>query len=208
MRVKILLLLLLLFSPCVARCDDAATALLDKAVANIQADAAVQLAFACAIFDSEGNVLSTGEGSLKIDDNRYVLLLDDIKIWCDGETQWNYMAQTNEIYITDAGSEEAQNFSPIYLMQLYKQGYDAEVRSEGGRSVVLLTAVDASNGIDKVQVFLNTVSVRPEMIVINMNGQGRVEAVVNDYKPKYKLEERVYRCPLDDFKTAEIIDMR
>ncbi len=202
------LLFILMLSPFVAKSDDAAIRLLDEAVENIRNDAALQLSFTCTVFDAEGVVVSTNDGSLKIDDSRYVLLLDDIKIWCDGETQWNYMAQTNEIYITEAGSEEAQNFSPIYLMQLYKQGYKATLHSDEKHKIVILEAADESNGIERVEVFLDSASVRPDILVMNISGQGSVEVIINDYKPKYKLEDRVYKCPVEDFPSSEIVDMR
>ena len=41
-----------------------------------------------------------------------------------------------------------------------------------------------------------------------MDGQGSTHVVINDYKPKCRLEKRVYSCPTEDYPSSEIIDMR
>ena len=93
-----------------------------NAIKKIEADAAVQMTFSYSVYDAGGTEQFSDDGSLKLDGGRYALLLSPMKLWCDGQTQWSYMAQVNEVYITDADSQEAQIYNPVYLMGLYKKG--------------------------------------------------------------------------------------
>ncbi|MBO5807260.1 MAG: hypothetical protein J6Q98_03590, partial [Bacteroidaceae bacterium] len=106
MRKTVILLLLLL--PAMAFAQSAAVEFLDKAVAAMKADAAVQMDYSSTVYDENGKAVQTDKGVMRLDGNRYSLLMDEMKVWCNGKVQWSYMSSVNEIYITDAASDEAQ----------------------------------------------------------------------------------------------------
>ena len=114
---KIIISLLLLF-PLFAMAQKDAAVVLDNVVAAIKADAALQMDYTYTIFDEEGAVVYSDNGTMKLDNERYALDMDNMKIWCDGKTQWSYMKDIDEVYITAAGSDEAQNLSPLYIMEM------------------------------------------------------------------------------------------
>lgn len=185
-----------------------AVQLLEKAVANIKADAAVQMQFDYVIYDEMGSEQYADNGSLKLDGNCYTLFVSPMRLWCDGVTQWSYMASADEIYVTEAGSEEAQAYNPVYLMGLYKNGYAASLKSAGEKSVVTLDATDGASYLYKVEITLDTESLRPAALRLYMEGQGSICVTISDYKPKCRFEKRVYSCPTEDYPSAEIVDMR
>lgn len=186
----------------------AATALLEQAVKKIEADAAVQMTFAYTVYDNAGEEQFSDEGALKLAGGKYALHISPMRLWCDGETQWNYMASNNELYITQAGSDEAQIYNPVYLMGLYKEGYDCEVKSVGGKKQVTLSATSADASFDKVEITLDAESLRPTAMTIFVAGQGYTKILINGYKPKCMFDARVYKCPVEDFPGVEIVDMR
>lgn len=199
----------LLLVPMLLKADGGTAArLLDKAVAALKADFPVRMAFAYTAYDADGVADSTDEGVLYVaDDGRYAMLLDALRVWCDGEKQWNYMQQTNEIYITAADSEEAQNFSPVYLMELYKKGYACTLVETDGCNTVTLTAEDAETSPSRVEVALNSVTLRPERLELYTEGQGHCVISMLGYEKAVELDGAVFRCPLKEFPDAEIIDM-
>ena len=184
-----------------------AVALLENAIKKIEADAAVQMTFSYSVYDAGGTEQFSDDGSLKLDGGRYALLLSPMKLWCDGQTQWSYMAQVNEVYITDADSEEAQIYNPVYLMGLYKKGYTCSVESAGGKNVITLQACEEQD-FDKVILSLDAKTSQPVAMCIFVDGQGYTTVDVTSYKSGYDFDSRVYTCPLEDFPTAEIVDMR
>ena len=129
MRKTVILLLLLL--PAMAFAQSAAVEFLDKAVAAMKADAAVQMDYSSTVYDEDGKAVQTDKGVMRLDGNRYSLLMDEMKVWCNGNVQWSYMSSVNEIYITDAASDEAQNMSPLYIMEKFRDGFDASMEKKG-----------------------------------------------------------------------------
>ncbi len=209
--------LLLLFSllPFFAGANEKdAVDMLEKVSAKMQADYPLQMRFAFAMYDADDTLLFLDDGSLRIDKNpsggfteRYVLLLNNMKIWCDGTTLWSYMEQTDEIYKMSPEDDGAQNFSPVYLMQLYKQGYKCSVENDDDGKVITLLSENSDTGIDKVVVYLLDEVVLPEKIRIYMNGDGYTELVIQDYNPHRTFNDRIYRCPVEDYPNAEVVDM-
>ena len=96
--------------------QDDAHKILDKAVARIKADAGVKMDFLITLYDFSGEEQYSDKGVLKIDGEKYALLSDQMKLWCDGETQWSYIASNNEIYISEPNADDARTFSPVHIM--------------------------------------------------------------------------------------------
>lgn len=205
---KIMILLLLIFPLMLNAQENNAADLLENAIKKIKSDAAVQMTFAYSVYDIGGTEQFADEGSLKLDDDCYSLLLSPMKLWCNGETQWSYMAQVDEIYITEADSDDAQVYNPVYLMGLYKKGYSSSVDTTGGVYVITLIAIDEEPDFDKVVLALDVKTMRPLRMQIFARTQGYTNVEVTSYKPGCNFDKRVYVCPLEDFSTAEIVDMR
>ena len=206
---KIFFAFLLFVSTFVAAQERSAVQLLDEAVAKIENEAPVQLLFDYTVYGDNGDKLFADNGSLKLNGNSFALLLTPLRMWCDGETQWSYMADNDEIYISEASSDEAQIYNPVFLMGLYKNGYNASLARENGRAVVTLVPAGSEQfSIEKVVIGLNEETLRPETLRVFMGSQGWVDIAIGSYKPRCMFEKRVYRCPMEDFPSAEVVDMR
>ena len=200
--------LALLFSFSAVAVADDAVALLEKARKNIEADRAVQFVFDYTVCDEEGVALFADNGSFKFDGDRYSLLLGTMKLWCDGVTQWSYINQTDEIYIATADAEEARLYNPSYLMGLYREGYVCSAMKEAGEVCVTMVASDDAQEFEKAVLSLDEKTLRPLSMEVYMSGQGCVKVKIDSYKPKCDFADRVYVCPMEDFPSAEIVDMR
>lgn len=205
---KILIYIAFLFSFSVTAVADDAVALLENARKNIEADRAVQFVFDYTVCDEEGMALFADNGSFKFDGDRYSLLLGTMKLWCDGVTQWSYINQTNEIYIADADAEEARLYNPSYLMGLCSDGYVCSVMKEAGKACITMVAGDDAQEFERVVLSLDEKTLRPLSMEVYMSGQGSVKVKIDSYKPKCDFADRVYVCPMEDFPSAEIVDMR
>ncbi len=207
MRKNFLLLSLLL--PLFAFAQNDAAALLDKVVAGMKADAALQLDYTYALYDEEEVPVYSDKGILKLDNERYSLDMENMKVWCDGATQWSYMADIDEVYITDAGSDEAQNLSPLYIMEMYRENYTLELgKGPSGVCLVTMTAQDVEAEVNKVELVVEPGTSRLVGMFVYMPGQGHAEVQLENYTPKCKFAKDTYRCPVKEFPTAEVIDMR
>ena len=206
--MKRILFLFLMLLPLCAVAQDKAVALLDKAVAAIRSDAAVQMDYGYTVYDDDGEVVYSDKGTMKLDNERYSLIMEDMKVWCDGKVQWSYMRDIDEVYITSADSEEAQNLSPLYIMEKYRENYKVSLEDKGTTALVVMTAMDADAEVDRLELLMDKKNARLQSLFIYMPAQGRIEVFLNNYVAKCSFGADEYVCPVDEFRTAEIIDMR
>lgn len=208
--MKILLLLMMFVqAPLVAQnAADKADELLDRAVARIKADAPVLMDYTYSVYDDDDAPVQFDGGIIYVDGERYALLMDEMKVWCDGSTQWSYMLDIDEIYITEASSEEAQNLSPLYIMEHYREGYNISSVDRGDALLVTLEAVDDEAEISIVELLLEKKQERLVSMNVIMNGQGRLEVLLDGYTAHCGVDDSIYMCDEAEFPTAEIIDMR
>lgn len=206
--MKKILIFLLLLSPSLLFAQKRVEAFLDKAVEKLKADAAVQMNYNYKVYDDEGALTYDDKGVMVLDNDCYSLLMENMKVWCDGSTQWSYMKDIDEVYITEAGSEEAQNLSPIYIMEKYRNSYSLSLKKKGDVSVVTLEARDSEEEVTKVELFIDNGSYLLGRMNIYMEEQGRVEVFLDNYVAKCSFGSDTYTCPVGDFPTAEVIDMR
>ena len=206
--MKRILFLFLMLLPLCAVAQDKAVALLDKAVAAIRSDAAVQMDYGYTVYDDDGEVVYSDKGTMKLDNERYSLIMEDMKVWCDGATQWSYMREVDEVYVTDANSDEAQNLSPLYIMEHCRDGHSVSATSKGGVVAVALQALGEDSGVDSVLLLIRESDYRLVSMVISMPGQGSVQVDLDGYLPGCGAGDDVFKCPLDQFGASEIIDMR
>lgn len=185
-----------------------AVAFINKVMDTLKADAVVELSYDYKLYDDEGVELQGDKGVMMLDGMRYVLLMEDMKVWCDGKSQWSYMESVDEIYITDAASDEAQNMSPLFIMESCRDGYASSVAFDGGDAVVTLVAQDAEGVVEKVEFVADSSRCTLKSMKVFLAGQGYIVVGLNGYKANCKVDDGVFECPVRDFKSAVVVDMR
>jgi outer membrane lipoprotein-sorting protein len=208
---KTIFLFLLLSLPAMLFAQADARAILDKAVAAIKADAGVSMDFTITLYDFAGDEQYDDKGVLKIDGEKYALLSDQMKLWCDGETQWSYIAANNEIYISEPNADDARTFSPLHIMELYKEGYKSSVDkklSSAKSDAVVLVANARGLEIKKVTIMLDKQTARPQQLEVVYENGTSATIKINSYKGKCKFSTKDFRCREKDFRGVEFVDMR
>lgn len=212
MIMKKIFFLFALLLPCVAMAQSGnAEGLLDKAVSTIKADAGVQMGFTIRMYDSSGAELFDEKGSLKMDGEKYALLTDGMKLWCDGSTQWSYLAQNNEIYVSEPNADDARAFSPVHLMELYKHGFRCEMDQKlttAKENAVTMSEIARGNDIKRVTVVLDKQKSLPVRLIVNYENGSRANIVVDSYKGRCKFSNKEFRCREKNFPGVEVVDMR
>ena len=211
MKIKCLLFLVIavVCMPLTARVSDAkAVALLDKVVAAMKADAPLQMDYSYTLCDDEGVLVQKDNGIVVIDGARYALLMENMKVWCDGETQWSYSSDINEIYITEATSDAAQNLSPLYVVEYYRNEYVASFVEKGSEVLVTLRSPVSESDVDAVELLVSKQTGRHLEMKVSMRGQGVLCVALNDYIANCGATEGEFVCPVGEFPSAEVVDMR
>lgn len=203
--INLFLLLLLPFVGFSQQLD--ADALLDKVVETMKNDAPLQMDYSYTVYDDDGTVLLKDKGVMRLEGNRYSLVMDKMGVWCDGETQWSYMLDIDEVYITDAASDEAQNLSPLYIVENYRKGCSKKAEMQNGMLLVTLQSVDGGE-IEKVLLGVDAEDNRLKTMTIFMAGQGYIDVLLDKYQINCIFASDVYKCPIEELGASDIIDMR
>ena len=207
MRILLFLVLAMLQLPLFAQSADEANVLLDRALAALKADAPVCMDYTYRVVDEDGELLQDDKGVIYVDGGRYALLMQDMKVWCDGKVQWSYMREVDEVYVTDAASDEAQGLSPVFIMEHYRAGRAVSLVYKGDVAVVELRSL-TDVAAEVVKLHIRKGDNRLVAMSIDVPGQGGVEVLLDGYTAKCGADGDVFVCPLGEFSTAEVIDMR
>ena len=185
-----------------------ATVFIDKVMTKLKNDAALEMSYNYKVYDDLGKQLQSDCGTMILDGDCYALLMEDMKVWCDGKSQWSYMEAVDEIYVTDAKSDEAQNMSPLYIMETCRYGYESSIIFEGDTAVVTLVAQGSDGIVDKVEFAAESKGYKLQSMKISLSGQGYIVVELDNYKANCKFDKTAFECPVKEFPVAVVVDMR
>ena len=150
---------------------------------------------------------------LKMSGTSFYVEEDDNLMWFDGKTLWrgnDFGDGIEEIYITEPAPEEKARYDIISLLSKH-QGFSV---SGNGIDTFVLSASNSERSVEGIRTV--SVKVDPKTYVLKSinvvfaQELGNISATVTvkDYKPEQKFDNKVFTCPVKDYKDAEIIDLR
>jgi len=83
--------------------------------------------------------------------------MSEMKAWFDGKTQWAYVAQTNEVSITEPSEKELAETNPMAILSGYKSKctikFSTKVKSAQNHCIEMIPKVNKD--ISKIEVQVN-----------------------------------------------------
>ena len=182
-----------------AQTDAKAAEVLDKALTQLAGNSGIR-----ADFDG------TEKGFLLLKGEMFYLNNGNIESWYDGQTQWSYVADTEEVNISHPTPEELQTINPYYILMRYKADFDyiykgSPIRNGVKGHEIVLTPKGASN--DRIRLFISD-KFQPLAIKIERNGKTLSEINVTRYQTNQKWGDETFRFNKAQYPNAEIIDLR
>lgn len=188
-----------------AQTDSKAKAVLDKTASVIRNAGDIKADFSAT---ASGNNMS---GTVYLHKNMLHLTSANVKCWYDGKTLWTYRKQTNEVNITTPTAAEQQNINPYLFINIYKKGYTYIMRETTMRDKscyeVTLTATSTTTKLRKMIITIDKSTYYP--LSVNMQ-RGKSNTLINilNCKTKQKFDASTFTFPANEYKSAEIIDLR
>ena len=185
--------------------------LLQQTVSKIQKDGAISMTLDAQIRYEHGT--DRFDMVIRMSQGRFYVSADDYTIWFDGKTMWNgkdYGDGIEEIYITEPTPEEKVRYDIVDLLGKH-QGFSV---SGSGTDTFILTATNAERSVEGIRSV--TVQVDPATYILKnarivfAEGLGNMSAnvQVTGYKSGQQFDKTAFTCPVNDYKDAEIIDLR
>ncbi|MCE5206077.1 MAG: outer membrane lipoprotein carrier protein LolA [Porphyromonadaceae bacterium] len=209
----ILFAALLLYLPLFSQNNATSKAIMDKAFAGFETSQGIQLFFKITSTDAKGNAYEPQTGAAFIKGNRFKLEMESTDIWFDGETQWVYIKETNEVNISKPDGQELATVSPLALLGMYKNGYILKVPisktingipvwqiemipATGNKNFKAVTAAISKKNNTVVQVILTTAN------------HMKTQIDITRYNANHQFDNAMFRFDKTAHPGAEIIDLR
>ena len=183
-----------------AQNDSRAEAILDKTLSSLSDSNGIRAEFG-----------GTENGFLLLKGEKFYLNNGNIHSWYDGETQWSYVAETEEVNVSHPTPEELQGINPYLILMRYKADFDytyngSQTRNGVKGHMIILTPKHSDNR-ELIRIFVSNAN-EPLAMKIEQNGQTLSEINVTSYKTNQKLEDNMFRFNKTLYPDAEIIDLR
>jgi outer membrane lipoprotein-sorting protein len=122
MRNLLILIFLLNSIQLFSQTDTKAKSILDKTSEKTKGYQSITANFEFTMQNDEAGMKETSKGTLILQKDKYKLSFNGIEIYCDGKTQWTYMAEAKEVNITTAGIDD-ESINPATIFTIYEKGY-------------------------------------------------------------------------------------
>ena len=185
---------------------------LDKTSANFRKAGGVEAGFTIRI-KAKGQTDGLMVGNISLKGDKFVLKTTDAITWFDGETQWSYLTDSEEVNISNPTEEELQGINPYALLSIYEKGFSyalGKTRTYQGRSIyeVVLTSTDKTKEISKLILYVTKDTYQPLYILAELNNGSRNEITITNYRGGQKLDDSIFVFDKKQYPRAEIIDLR
>ena len=183
-----------------AQNDSRAEAILDKTLSSLSDSNGIRADFG-----------GTENGFLLLKGEKFYLNNGNIQSWYDGETQWSYVAETEEVNVSHPTPEELQGINPYLILMRYKSdfnySYKGELTKNGVKGHEVILRPKQSGGMDLIRVFISKAH-QPLAMKVEQNGKTLSEINVTSFRTDQRLEDGMFRFNRSLYPNAEIIDLR
>ncbi len=153
------------------------------------------------------------QGNIKLKGDKFHIETPSTIIWFDGETQWSYLPDNEEVNISTPTVEELQNINPYAFIQLYQKNYTYHLENQTtykGHNIyaINLHAEDKQANIQDATLYIDKRTYQLWYIKIYDNQQNNSEIEILSVKKAINLPDSVFEFNPQKYPKAEIIDLR
>lgn len=195
-----------------AQSSEQSKQILDKTYEIYQSSKGTQISFSFTI-EENGNIQQQQEGIAKFRENKFNINLPEIEIWYDGTTQWFLMKAYDEVNISEPTLQETASISPMAMLNIYKTGFKLDaptiVTLAGSKhSSILMHPTSDSSEYKTIKVVVNNSSATLSQVEITFKNGVKNKINITNYNPNFNFSNTEFTFQPDQFKDAEIIDLR
>jgi outer membrane lipoprotein-sorting protein len=152
----------------------------------------------------------TNSGMFTLKGNKFVLEMDETKAWFDGKTQWAYVAESNEVSITEPTVDEIASINPLAILAGYKA--KSNVRFSKTKSaqnhIIELMPKNKNNDFSKITVQINKANNQLVSIIMIDKKANITTLLLQNYQKVTKLNDDFFVFNKNAYKNVTINDLR
>ena len=188
--------------------------ILDGAALAYKDAKGVEADFTLQMLEAGGVPGESMRGSILLQGSKFKLTVpDETVVWFDGRNEWLYLADANEVNLSQPDETELLMLNPVNIYLLYQHGYDSRMgttKTWKGKAVteVLLSPRDPYSDLQQIEVRFDKAGLYPVCIrLFNKDRSGSV-IDINRYQTGKSWPDHLFMFQPHDCPGAEIIDLR
>lgn len=208
-------LVLLLVINLSAQQDSRATEILDEVSKNTRSFLTISADFSFSMQNIEMEIDEKNEGSIKFKGKMYSVDLPDLgmKVFCDGNTLWNYMKNGNQVTITNLDDEGSDLMNPSSLFNIYEKGFNSKFIAEekkNGKTVYQIELIPDTDehGVSKILVAIDKATMMIHSAVLYDMDQTLYGIYVENMVTNKEISDSEFAFDSSKFDDVEEIDLR
>lgn len=206
---KIFTILLIALSITLFAQDQVAKDVLDKLSATTKSYKNMTIGFNFILENTSQNIKEEQKGILILEDDNFRLEMDAQIIINDGESQWVYLADMNEVQIMEHDPEDDM-MSPNKLFTIYEKGYKytyVGAEAEKGKRLQIIDLFPEESGaFMKVTLAVDAAKNQLHKIIIHDKNGGTYTYKVNTFTTNTTVAPFTFNP--SDYPDVEVIDLR
>lgn len=212
MYVKKQLLLLFGLLLSVTGSAQKAEAILDKAASVYETSGGITATFSTMIRYEKQGVSESFEGTIRMKDDKFVLITPDMRVWYDGKTQWTHMVRTEEVNISNPSGDELQFVNPMILLRTYKKGftssYIGESTADNGKMADDILLTSKGGDFEKIEIQMDRATSLPVRMTVTMKNGLRSVIRVSKMQTGMNHLDQLFVFDPKDYPNVVEIDLR
>lgn len=202
-------ILLIIFSTTIFAQDQVAKEVLDKLSATTKSYKNMTIEFDFILENKSQNIKEQQQGTLVLEGKKFQLIMDNQIIINDGESQWIYLTDMNEVQIIKHDPKD-EMMNPNKLFTIYESGYKytyVGANSEKGKRLQIIDLFPkASREFMKINIAVDAANNQLQRITIHDKNGGTYSYVVKSFKSNTAIKPILFKA--SDFPGVEVIDLR
>ena len=206
---KLITILLITLSTTIFAQDQLAKEVLDKLSATTKSYKNMTVGFDFIFENKKQNINERQKGILVLQDEMYKLEMEEQIIINDGEIQWIYLSDINEVQIMEHDPNE-QMMSPNKLFTIYEEGYKysyVRTESEKGKRLQIIDLFPKKSGaFFKVILAVDVAKSQLQKITMLDKNGGTYTYFITSFKINTNVTS--FNFNINKYPGVEVIDLR
>jgi outer membrane lipoprotein-sorting protein len=182
------------------------TDLLTEAKSN-----AIKTNFKLAINEKNEAQSMVSSGVFTLKGNKFILEMNEMKAWFDGKTQWAYVAQNNEVSITEPTVKELSETNPMAILSGYKTKclirFSSKVKSVQNYCIEMIPKFKNSD-ITRIDVQINKSNGNLFSIKLNTKNGSSSLLTLSNFQKGINVSDNIFVFNSSKIKGVTVNDLR
>jgi outer membrane lipoprotein-sorting protein len=194
--------------PCVLVAQDQkAKSILDQLSKKTKSYTSIEAKFTNTFSSTVTDINEKQSGTLFLKDDSYRLEMEAQTIICDGETNWIYLEDEEEVNITEIDDEENE-LNPSKIFTIYENGYKYKFVKEDNKNYQIDLFPNESGPFLKVELFIDKTKMQISSFTMIDKQGSQYKYDIDSFITNKEMSNDFFVFKTADYPNVDVIDLR